>query len=334
MAKLTERNGYVYLVWTDPDTKKRRHQSLAAVGVIPKAELERIRKARDYEVSTGARLLNAHKRPSPTFRDFVIDYLRWHKGEYPDSHFRVEQIVVDHLLSQPWADKPMNLITIREIEDYKTQRRFQVRAATVEKELRTLKAVLNRAVGLKELTENPVSIVQPPRKLDSRPHHYYTKEELEKLYAVSTYGPIWRFLANTGLRRGEALHLRSDWVQVDGIRVLSTGEERTKSGEWRKIPLTDGARDALKGIKPHGDYLLPRMAPESLSRAFNRDRKRAALGGSLHSLRHTYICHLLLAGVPIRTVQLYAGHASVSTTEKYAYQVLKNDPDAAVRLAI
>ena len=64
------------------------------------------------------------------------------------------------------------------------------------------------------------------------------------------------------------------------------------------------------------------------------DITRADLPGSLHSLRHTYICHLLLALVPIRTVQLHAGHASIATTEKYAYQVLRQDPEAALRLAI
>jgi integrase len=153
------------------------------------------------------------------------------------------------------------------------------------------------------------------------------------LYEQSDYGPIWRFLANTGLRRGESLHLRRLWI-TDAVRIQSTGEERTKAGSWRKIPLVDGARKALALISESGPYLLPRIAPESLSRAFARDAGSAGLDGSLHSLRHTYICHLLLAGVPIRTVQLYAGHAHISTTEKYAYQVLEMDPEAALRLSI
>lgn len=332
MASLYERNGYVYLAWIDPDTKKRKYQSLAKVGVLSKKELETIKRDREYETSTGARLLHSNKRPSPTFRTFVIGYLKWHKTSFPDSHFRVEQIIMDHFLKERWADKPMNLVTINEIEDYKTSRRFRVRGSTVEKELRTLKAVFRRAVDLEVIPKNPIKLVQPPKKLDSKPHHYYTTDELEILYRQSAYGPIWRFMANTGLRRGESLHLRREWI-TDAVRIQSTGEDRTKSGEWRKVPLTDGARAALKEI-PDGEYLLPRISPESLSRAFARDARRAQVGGSLHSLRHTYICHLLLAGVPIRTVQLYAGHAHVSTTERYAYQVLKDDPEAATRLAI
>lgn len=332
MATITIRRGYHILSWTDPDTNKRRRVSLGKVGAIPKRDLDAILTTKQYELSTGARILNAHRRPAPRFEEFVRDYLLWHQAEYPDSNYRVAQIIHDHLTDE-FGLTPLNLLTVKQVEDFKTKRRFKVRGSTVTKELRVLQAVINRAVALKIIPENPVSIVQPPQQLDSKPHHYYQRDELAKLYRVSSYGPIWRLFANTGVRRGEGLNLRRIWV-TDALRIESTGEERTKAGEWRKIPLADGARKALKRIKTTGPYLLPRIAPESLSRAFARDAKAADLGGSLHCLRHTYICHLLLAGENIRTVQLYAGHAHISTTEKYAYQVLNQHSTKALRLAI
>lgn len=333
MATITSRRGFHVLNWTDPETGKRRQQSLGKVGTIPKRDLDDILRIKEYELSTGARLLNAHRRPAPRFADFVRDYKLWHQGEYPDSTYRVQQIIDDHLQPE-FGGTPLNLISVKQAEDWKTKRRFVVKAGTIEKELRVLMAILNRAVELKLITENPIAAVKPPQVLDSKPHHYYQTDELARLYAQSAYGPLWRFMANTGVRRGEALILRRLWITDAEVRILSTGEERTKSGEWRKVPLTDGAREALAQIKESGPYLLPRVAPESLSRAFARDARRAKVGGSLHSLRHTYVCHLLLAGVPPRTVQLYAGHAHISTTEKYAYQVLRQDPVAAVRLSI
>jgi len=332
MATITPRRGFHVLNWTDQQTGKRHRQSLGKLGTIPRKDLDDILRIKEYELSTGARLLNVHRRPAPRFEQFVRDYKLWHQGEYPDSTYRVAQIIDDHLVPH-FGVTALNLISVQQAEDYKTKRRFRVRASTVAKELRVFQAVINRAVSLKVITDNPVSIVQAPQLLDSRPHHYYQADELPKLYEQSSYGPAWRFMANTGVRRGEALILRRLWV-TDAVRIQSTGEERTKSGEWRKVPLTDGAKAALAEIKEDGPYLLPRMAAGSLSRAFARDAKAAGLDGSLHSLRHTYICHLLLAGVPIRTVQLYAGHATISTTEKYAYQVLRQDPEAAVRLAI
>ncbi|MGO1068284.1 tyrosine-type recombinase/integrase [Lysobacter sp. CA199] len=43
------------------------------------------------------------------------------------------------------------------------------------------------------------------------------------------------------------------------------------------------------------------------------------IGGSLHRLRHTFCAHLVMAGVPLRRVQLLAGHADYKTTEIYAH---------------
>jgi integrase len=332
MATITVRRGRYKLNYTDPQTGKRKHPTLGKVGTIPKRELDDILRIKEYELSTGARLLNVNRRPAPRFSDFVRQYQLWHQAEYPDSTYRVQQIIKDHLVPE-FGLTPLNLLEVEKVDTWKNKRRFLVADQTIEKELRVLFAILNRAVELKVISENPITAVKPPKILDSKPHHWYKAPELPALYEQSDYGPIWRFLANTGLRRGESLHLRRLWI-TDAVRIQSTGEERTKAGSWRKIPLVDGARKALALISESGPYLLPRIAPESLSRAFARDARKAGLDGSLHSLRHTYICHLLLAGVPIRTVQLYAGHAHISTTEKYAYQVLEMDPEAALRLSI
>ena len=64
---------------------------------------------------------------------------------------------------------------------------------------------------------------------------------------------------------------------------------------------------------------VPPIRPESLSRAFLHDAARANLDGSLHTLRHTFISHLVMQGVPLRTVQVIAGHAHFTTTERYAH---------------
>jgi integrase len=338
MATITDRRGYHRLNWSGPDIDprtgkaRRHHRSLGKVGTIPKRDLDDLLRIKEYELSTGARLLNVNRRPAPRFEEYARTYLIWHQAEYPDSHYRVEQIVFDHLIPH-FGPTPLNLLSVEQGESYKTARRPLVSANSLAKEWRVLTAFLNRAVKTKVILENPLSAVTIPPSKNSKPHHYYQVGELKRLYTISKYGPIWRFLANTGLRRGESLHLRRLWI-TDAVRIQSTGEERTKAGEWRKIPLTDGARKALARIKAAGPYLLPRIAPESLSRCFARDARKAKLGGSLHSLRHSYICHLLLADTPIRTVQLYAGHAHISTTEKYAYQVLKRDPKQALRLAI
>jgi integrase len=114
------------------------------------------------------------------------------------------------------------------------------------------------------------------------------------------------------------LQLRRQDVGQEAIRVLSTESERTKSGRWREIPLTDNAKDALEHLNKDS-YILPRIRPDSMSRTFMRCATRAGVGGTLHSLRHTYISHLVMANVPLRVVQVLAGHAHYVTTERYAH---------------
>lgn len=41
--------------------------------------------------------------------------------------------------------------------------------------------------------------------------------------------------------------------------------------------------------------------------------------GSLRRLRHTFCAHLVTAGVPLRRVQLLAGHSDYKVTERYAH---------------
>jgi hypothetical protein len=64
------------------------------------------------------------------------------------------------------------------------------------------------------------------------------------------------------------------------MKIVSTGEERTKSGDWREIPLTDGAREALQALPRDGQHILPQITKEALSRAFKRMRCAPARTGA------------------------------------------------------
>lgn len=248
----------------------------------------------------------------------------------------------------------MDMISKAALETYKARR--AARAETVAKEMRALQACLNRAVFLEVIARNPVTGVAPPRALDSRPPRWYTAAELARIYEhakvlagdeaakglgvnsdIEDYGPIWRLLANTGLRRGEAQALKWTDVLADQVRVVSTEQERTKSRKWRAVPLSEGAQAALaelKAITGASVYVLPRRASRSLTRAFGKALKRAGLDGSLHDLRHTFCAHLVSRGVPLRTVQVLAGHASSATTERYAHLAPGHLQDAVSGLAL
>jgi integrase len=131
-------------------------------------------------------------------------------------------------------------------------------------------------------------------------------------------------MANTGMRRNEARQLRVSRVDLNAghVDVVSSAEARTKSGKWRRIPLSRAAIEALEvllSLYGSTGYVLPRITAPSLSRAFAHDCEVLGLSGSLHSLRHSYGAHMVMAGVPLRSLQVLMGHASFKTTERYAH---------------
>jgi integrase len=160
----------------------------------------------------------------------------------------------------------------------------------------------------------------------------------------------WLFLGTTGCRRGEALGVR--WQDVDlDRRVVAIRQElipltkpsgrgregrivpRTKSERPRVIEL-DGptiaalrswraqqARERLMigdGYEDHGLVFCRPTGrpyhPEAFSKAFDRKVRHAAFADlptiRLHDLRHTWATLALVAGVDVKIVSERLGHAS------------------------
>ncbi|MDR3512688.1 MAG: tyrosine recombinase XerC [Caulobacteraceae bacterium] len=140
-----------------------------------------------------------------------------------------------------------------------------------------------------------------------------------------------------GLRISEALSLkRSDAPLPDALRITGKG------GKTRMVPVLPVVREA---VGAYLDALPVALAPdESLFRAKRggaysprhaqalMQRLRGQLGlpasATPHALRHSFATHLLGAGADLRVIQELLGHASLSTTQRYA------DVDAAGLLAV
>lgn len=326
MASLQRIDGSYVLQWRDGHGQHKR--VIGKVGILPAEKANRILRAKQYELDTGRNVLGA--APTAFFNDFAADYLVWHEREYPDSHYRVRQIFDDYLLPR-FSNTRLAEFDSKEVDRWKQDLADLMKSASVVKVLRTLKAGINKAVEWKECPENPIIHVTPPRILDSKPQRFYTGEEVSELLATA-HAAIWRLYVNTGMRRAEGMMLKRDWVKSDAVQIISTGEDRTKSGKWREVPLTGGAREALEAL-PGTDYVLPRMRLESLSRLAIREAKRASLDGGIHTLRHTYISHLVMQGTDLRTVQHLAGHSSIRVTEGYAHLAPDHVNRAGVRIS-
>ena len=141
---------------------------------------------------------------------------------------------------------------------------------------------------------------------------------------------------NTGLRRSEALQLKKEHIENNinskgdsVVHVVSAENARTKSAKYRAIPLNSKAKEAIDALDDDSQwtgsmdraYVFPQVHETSLTRSFKKHALACELPGSLHWLRHTYCTYHVLAGTPIRAIQMLAGHSTVSVTEKYTHVI-------------
>jgi integrase len=320
MATIYKRGTRWYLNYSE---QGRQHRQ--SLGEITRQEAEQ--ELKHFHRRQGGKQ-NRSFRGTVKLGVFAVKYLRWHRTEYPNSHKRINDLYYQWL-DPVFGDRYLVEITPGVVEEYKVGR-IELEAApeTVSKEIRTLKAMMNKAVQWGELDANQIRYVKPPRNLDASPPKGYTEQELARLKAASSsmHAAIWHVMAFTGMRRSEAQHLKWEHVNLTErqLFVVSTAGERTKSGEWRQIPISESCAMAFEvlqhetGMTP---YVLPPMNKVSLSRLFARTAKRSGVDGSLHDLRHTFGFMCAVKGVPVRIIQAWMGHSTVVVTEQYTRAV-------------
>jgi integrase len=139
---------------------------------------------------------------------------------------------------------------------------------------------------------------------------------------------------HAGLRSCEIRGLRVCDIDLDGgalcvRQAICFGVVDTpKSGHDREVPLTKALRGALAQAVPSKTRnalvaLTARGRPwgqGGLRAMFMRAAERAGIVGStMHHMRHGFVTALLDEGVGAHVVKELAGHADLTTTERYAH---------------
>ena len=164
--------------------------------------------------------------------------------------------------------------------------------------------------------------------------------------------PLWRTLAMTGMRRGEALGLRLEdfdseagCVSVSKNRVpvgRKVVESTTKTDRCRVVQLDPETVEILRRhvAESHGEYLFTTsegepLRPHRVSFLFVQAVRRAALPTlTVHGLRHSHASIALRAGVHPKVVQERLGHSSIAMTmDRYSHVIPAMDAEAAVTIA-
>lgn len=261
--------------------------------------------------------------------DFIVECLDYAKTNKSRGSYVRNEIVLRTFKAFAKIER-LRGITPQLIESYKKFRsEGGTKASTINTELNTIKAALNRAVALGYLPRNPcreVKKLKTPRKQV----RFLSSDEVRKLLEAGSgrMRPIVETLLYTGLRRDELTHLT--WADVDlqrrVVAVQAKDGWHPKDYEVRHIPMAPRLHELLKSL-PRKDnpwvFSTSNDGPHLghiLSRDFRKLLKLCGIkGSSLHTLRHTFASHLVMNGTDVYTVQKLLGHSSIKTTEIYAH---------------
>ena len=202
----------------------------------------------------------------------------------------------------------------------------------------------NRNFEAATMFMNSIRLI-PTKKVKALPRTVFTVEEtayLLRMPDVSTAigkrdHALLNFMYASGARAQEVcdLKVRDIVFQNDFTKVTVTG----KGGKTRRIIIAKACAGILmqymnwRGItdKPDRHVFSSQIhehmtvsCVEEIYKKYIRTAKAHDNGMfrerkyTPHTMRHTTATHMLEAGVPIMAIKNFLGHASVSTTEKYA----------------
>jgi integrase/recombinase XerC len=201
--------------------------------------------------------------------------------------------------------------------------------------IRTFHRFLDRRL---DAPNSAIALVRGPRVKPGAPRPV-TEDQAAGLLAEPALDPdredweaardeaVLTLLYGCGLRISEALSLkRSDAPLPDLLRITGKGSKT------RMVPVLPAVRDAVAayltevpfGLEPDAPLFRAKrggpLSPRHVQATVQLLRGRLGLPASAtpHALRHSFATHLLGAGADLRSIQELLGHASLSTTQRYA----------------
>lgn len=267
---------------------------------------------------------------SPTLEAFTKDLLSFLEQTHSPHTVEIYRRALRNLFKIT-GNSRIEYITIREAEAYRLMRSKVVSPASVNVDLRALRAAFTKAMKWKLLPENPFKEV-PMLRIPEKAPIYFTEQDFQKLLGIVKQQWLRDILVVavlTGMRQGELLSLK--WSNLDFerglIRIQSSDSFTTKSGKRRSIPMHESVRELLVTRRTesqsdlvftlHGNAIQGNWVQHLLKRNITKAGLNPLL--HFHSLRHTFATWLVQRGVSIYEIQKLLGHSNISVTQIYSH---------------
>ena len=226
------------------------------------------------------------------------------------------------------------------------EHRGRLKPATVHKEFRILRRMLNVAVKKRQLAANPCNQVEFPVRMagTTRKPHYMTASEQERIEvcAPTHLSNIVVTMAETGLRPYcELIPMRKEQVDLEN-RLVHLPDSKTPSGV-ADVPVTERARAAFRSQMEQSEgspYLFPSTRRGSakpylttVKKSWASTLRRAKVAYfSLYEIRHTFATRLSAGGVADHFVTQMLRQGDAAVFKRYSQAKLNMMREALARL--
>jgi len=229
----------------------------------------------------------------------------------------------------------------------KTEKKYA--NATIRRKINSLKSFFNFLVSQDYIIKNPMRAITAPKKEKTLPK-FFTEEQIKLLFQVAKESKedfalrdymFIKLIANTGMRRSEAINLNFDDIDFG----KNTIKIRGKGKRERIVPINKDFSDELfmyfqsrLPLKNKAVFINQagnRINAAKAQKIFVNLLKKCGLDGqglTIHSLRHSYATILVNKGSDIVQVQKLLGHSDINTTTVYTHISTENLREDVARL--
>jgi integrase len=229
-------------------------------------------------------------------------------------------------LVEHFGTQLIQTITHSQVEVYKLKRlRSGLAIASVNRELETLRAVLNFAKREQWLSKTPFELGAPliSKADEARRTRVMSHDEEKKLLLACTdrrehLRPVIIALVDTGMRFGELTTLRWSDVDLPG-RTIRIRAYHTKTARARSVPISERLFHELQRLYSERSDLdavggLIFGITDNCKKSWKSACKDAGIEGlRIHDLRATFITRLIDAGMEVAETAKISGHTQLQT---------------------
>ena len=206
----------------------------------------------------------------------------------------------------------------------KDKRDSQITYAIVNSEIMTLSNFFNFCIEKGYIDKNPAFKIKKLNELSRL--KTLSDKDIQKLIAGATNKltkDLITFLILTGCRKGEALNLKWDDVDLQNNVIAIKG---TKTKYDRYIPISKPLKELLRQVGKNQDglYLFERNGAKltDFKRSFHTACRNAGLKDlRIHDLRHVFASKMVMNGTSLFITGELLGHRTTQMTKRYSHLV-------------